>query len=131
MTILGTLTLISQKKKFSRKHSFLSEEAKLSKKFFIHFKICTRKAFGQIEFLKNLCLRKISKEAPNFQLATVVLSLKVPVWGLVITIQYGNILTLVTKSLDESLGQSLGMIVRNSTGSDPMRDFFLALQDSF
>ena len=51
--------------------------------------------------------------------------------GLVIAIQYSNIVTLVTRSLDESLGQSLGKIVRKSMGSDPMRDSFLALQDSF
>ena len=80
---------------------------------------------------KNFLLRKISTEAPNFQLATVVLSLELPVRGLVITIQYSNIVTLVTRSLDESLGQSLGKIVRKSMGSDPMRDSFLALRDSF
>ena len=51
--------------------------------------------------------------------------------GLVITIQYGNIATLVIKSLDESLRQNLGQIVRKSMGSDPMRDSFLALRDSF
>ena len=80
---------------------------------------------------KNFLLIKISKEAPNFQVATVVLSPELPVRGLVITIQYSNIVTLVTKSLDESLGKSLGKIVRKSLGSDPMRDSFLALRDSF
>ena len=79
----------------------------------------------------NFLLAKISKEAPNFQLATVVLYLELPVRGLVITIQYSNIVTLVTRSLDESLGQSLGKIVRKSMGSDPMRDSFLARPDSF
>ena len=76
-------------------------------------------------------LRKISTEAPNFQLATVVLSLKLPVHGLVITIHYVNIVTLVTRSLDKSLGQSLGKIVRKSMRSDPVRDSFLALRDSY
>ena len=59
-----------------------------------------------------------------FQFATVLLFLQLPVQGLVITIQYGNIVTLVTRSFDESLGQSLGRIVRKSIGSDPMCDFF-------
>ena len=59
-----------------------------------------------------------------------MLSFELPVRGLVITIQYSNIVTLVTRSLDESLGQSLGKIVRKSMGSDPMRDSFLALRDS-
>ena len=68
------------------------------------------------------------KGVPNSQLATVVLSLKLPVPGLVITVQYGNIVTLVTRSLDKSLVQSLGKIVRKSMGSDLMRDSFLALQ---
>ena len=75
-------------------------------------------------------LRKISKEASNFQRATVVWSLKLPVRRLVFTIQYGNIVTLVTRSLDESLGQSLGKILTKSMGSDPMRYSFLALRDS-
>ena len=60
------------------------------------------KAFGQILLTKKFLAEKISKEAPNFQLATVVLSLEFLVWGLVITIQYVNIVTLVTRSLDES-----------------------------
>ena len=47
-----------------------------------------------------------------------------------ITIQYGNIVTLVTRRLEESLGQSLRKIVRKSMGSNPMRDSFLALRDS-
>ena len=76
-------------------------------------------------------LGKISKEAPNFQLATVVLSLELPVRGLVITIQYSNIVTLVTRNRDKSLGQSLGKTVRMSMKSDPMRDSFLALRDFF
>ena len=80
---------------------------------------------------KNFLLRKISKEVPNFELTTVVLSLELPVRGLVITIQYSNIVRLVTRSLDESIGQSLGKILRKSMGSDPMRDSFLALRDSF
>ena len=75
-------------------------------------------------------LEKSLKEAPNFQFATVVLSLKRPVRELVITIQYGNIVRLVTRSLDESLGQSRGKIVRKSMGSDRMRDSFLGLRDS-
>ena len=79
----------------------------------------------------NFLLRKISKEAPNFQLVAVVLSLELPVGALLITMQYSNIVTLVTRSLDESLGQSLGKIVRKSMGTDPMRDSFLALRDSF
>ena len=61
----------------------------------------------------------------------MVLSLELPVRGLVITIQYSNIVELVTRRLDESLGQSLEKIVRESMGSDPMRDSFLALRDSF
>ena len=61
----------------------------------------------------------------------MVLSLELPVRGLVITIQYSNIVRLVTRSLDESIGQSLGKILRKSMGSDPMRDSFLALRDSF
>ena len=72
----------------------------------------------------NFVLRKISKEASNFQLVAVVLSLELPVRGLLITIQNSNIVTLVTRNLDESLGQSLGKIVRKSMGSDPMRDSF-------
>ena len=79
----------------------------------------------------NFLLRKISKEAPNFQLVAVVLSLELPVRALLITIQYSNIVRLVTRSLDESLGRSLGKIVRKIMGSDPMRDSFLALRDSF
>ena len=75
-------------------------------------------------------LEKSLKEVPNFQLATVVLSLKLPVRGLVITRQYVNIVRLVTRSFYESLGQSLGKIVRKSMGSDPTRDSFLALRDS-
>ena len=75
-------------------------------------------------YQKNFLLSKILKEAPNFQLATVVLFL-------VITIQYSNIVTFVTRNRDESLNQSLGKIVRKSMGSDPMRDSFLALRDSF
>ena len=54
---------------------------KLPKKFFVHFNICTIKAFGQISFEENFLLRKISKEAHNFQLATMVLSLKLPARG--------------------------------------------------
>ena len=61
----------------------------------------------------------------------MVLSLELPVRGLVITIQYSNIVKLVTRRLDESLGQSLEKIVSESMGSDPMRDSFLALRDSF
>ena len=48
-----------------------------------------------------------------------------------ITIQYSNIVALVTRRLDESLRQNLEKIVRKSMGSDPMRDSFLALRDSF
>ena len=76
----------------------------------------------KFNFQTNFLLRKISKEASNFQLARVVLSLELPVRGLVIIIQYSNIVTLVTGSLDESLSQRLGKIVRKSMGSDPMRD---------
>ena len=68
---------------------------KLPNKLFIHLKICTIKAFGQISFEENFLLGKISKEVPNFQLITVVLSLELPVRELVITIQYGNIVTLL------------------------------------
>ena len=87
-------------------------------------------------WINNFHLKKISylekslKEAPNFQLATGVSSLKLPVRGLVITIQHGNIVRLVTRSLDDSLGQSRRKIVRKSIGSNPMRDSFLALRDS-
>ena len=104
---------------------------KLPTKFFIHFKICTIKPSVKFNLQTNFLFRKISKETPNFQLATVVLSLELPVRGLVITIQYSNIVTLVTRNLDESLGQSLGKIVRKSMGSDPVQNFFLALRDSF
>ena len=122
----------SRFEKDSRKKTIITTilKKKLPNKFCIYFKTCTIKAFGQISFQENFLLRKISKEAPNFQLTTVVLSLKLPVRGLVITIQYCNIVTLVTRSLDESLGQSLGKIVGKSMGSDPMRDSFLALRDS-
>ena len=82
------------------------------------------KAFGQILFKKNFLLGKISKKAPNFQLATVVLSLKLPVRGQVITMQYSNIATLFTRSLDESLGQSLGKIVRKNMKSDLCETLF-------
>ena len=85
-----------------------------------------------MSFEKISYLEKSLKKAPNFQLATVVLSLKLPVRGIVIIIQYGNIIRLlvVTGSLDESLGQSRRKIVRKIMGPDPMRESFLALRDS-
>ena len=60
-------------KKNRHSHQF---KKKKTKKIFIYFKLCTVKDFGQISFKQNFLLRKISKEAPNLQPATVVLFLK-------------------------------------------------------
>ena len=77
-------------------------EKKITKKVCIPFKICRIKAVDQILFLKNFfklqTWEKARKKPLIFSFATVVLSLKLPIQGLVITIQYGNIVTLVTRS---------------------------------
>ena len=116
MKIVSLMLPANLKNMDSRKKTVIATNVKkkLPKNFVIHFKLYTIKDFGQISFKRNFLLRKISKEVPNLQLATVVLSLKLPARELLITIKHGNIVTLVARSLDKRLSWSLGKIVRNN-----------------
>ena len=89
MKIVSLMLLADLKNMDSRKKTVIatnSKKKKITIKICIHLKLCTIKDFGQISFKKNFLLRKISKEAPNLELATVVLFLKLPARKLVITI---------------------------------------------
>ena len=104
------------------RHSHHFEKKNTKKIFYTLQDMYNKSLWLNLIYKKNCLQRKISKEASSFQLVAVVLSLELPVRALLIIMQYSNIVTLVTRSLDESLGQSLGKIVRKSMGSDPMRD---------
>ena len=88
MKIVSLMLLADLKNMDSRKKTVIATNSKKKStiQICIHLKLCTIKDFGQISFKKNFLLRKISKEAPNLELATVVLFLKLPARKLVITI---------------------------------------------